>query len=119
VTAPLLSTDQVAWLRDAFRAAGYDARLGPADGLTLWQAAGHTGGWQLRRQILAQTAGLHRADDADPVTVNLVGACDGTRTLREVVTSLAAATDADEGALTAAALARVPRLVERGFLHPR
>jgi methylase of polypeptide subunit release factors len=106
------------WLR-AYRGERLlDACLAPADGLVLWQAAGHAGpaGWQLRRQVLSQQSGLHWTEDAEPLVVNLVGACDGVRPLRVVIKALAEVTGADAAALAEAVLPLVPRLVERGML---
>jgi len=104
------------WLREHAGTGLLAARLKPADGLTLWQAATHDQGWQLTRQVLAQQSGLHRAESADPLAVNVIGACDGVRPLGEVIKELAAATDADPDALASAVLPLVPRLVERGYL---
>jgi methylase of polypeptide subunit release factors len=97
-----------------------DGVYAPAPRLTLWQAARPEpgAGWQLRRQVLSADSGLCWTEDAEPLVVNLIGACDGTRPLREVLRGMAADTGADEAALTEAVLVHLPRLVERGLLLP-
>ncbi|HVF06021.1 MAG TPA: methyltransferase [Frankiaceae bacterium] len=106
--------DRVAWLRDADLGA---ARLTVAGHVTLEQVAtAGAEGWEVAAQALRQHAGLRWRGEVDPIGVALVGACDGTRPLGEVLAVLAAAYDADD--LPAAALPAVRHLVERGFLSP-
>jgi methylase of polypeptide subunit release factors len=105
------------WLRDHDP---LDGRLRPGPGLRLWQRAAPAApdGWRLDRQVLSLTAGLRWAEEADPLVVNLVSACDGSRPVREQLAALAAAGDADLEAVIEAARPHLPHLVERGFLVP-
>lgn len=107
--------DRTAWLRDADLLA---ARLRVAADVTLEQVAtAGAEGWEVATQTLVQHHGLRWRTDLDPVGVALVGACDGTRSLGEVLAVLAAAYEMD--GLETAALPAVRHLVERGFLSPR
>jgi hypothetical protein len=54
----------------------------------------------------------------DPVTLALVGGCDGRLTLGAQLELLATAHDVDAEVLTDAAVPLVAHLVERGFLVP-
>jgi hypothetical protein len=95
------------------------ARLRVADGVTLRQDASRgEDGWQVDRQQLVQSAGLCWVDDVDPVTLALVGGCDGRLTLGAQLELLAAAHDVDVDVLTETAVPLVAHLVERGFLVP-
>jgi methylase of polypeptide subunit release factors len=95
------------------------ARLRVTAGVTLRQDATlGDDGWQVDRQRLAQTTGLHWVDDVDPVTLALVGGCDGRLTLGAQLELLAAAHDVDLDVLTEAAVPLVAHLVERDFLVP-
>ncbi|HWL37603.1 MAG TPA: methyltransferase [Frankiaceae bacterium] len=107
--------DDVAWLRDADLLA---ARLRVAPDVTLEQVAtAGAEGWDVATQTLVRHHGPRWRTDVDPIGVALAGACDGTRTLGEVLAVLAAAYDID--GLADAALPAVRHLVERGFLSPR
>jgi hypothetical protein len=57
-------------------------------------------------------------DDVDPVTLALVGGCDGRLALGAQLELLATAHDVDADVLTEAAVPLVAHLVERGFLVP-
>jgi methylase of polypeptide subunit release factors len=104
--------DRVAWLRSADL---LSAPLAVADGVTLEQVAvPGDEGWEVAAQALVQRSGLSWRGETDPVGVALVGACDGTRPLGEVLAVLAAAYEIDLDA----AVAAVRHLVERGFLSP-
>ncbi len=105
------------WLRDH---EPLDGRYVPGDGLTLWQAAEHTGpdGWRLDRQMLSLQAGLRWSEDADPLVVNVVGACANGKPLRDELVQFAVANDAAPEAVVEAAAPHIPHLVERGFLLP-
>lgn len=107
------------WLRAHPFESLLGARLRAAEGLTLRQDAVRDGdGWQVVRQRLALTTGLHWVDDIDPVTLALVGGCDGTLTLGDQVDLLALANDVDSAVLAEAAGPLVAHLVERGYLEP-
>ncbi len=96
-----------------------DARLKTADELRLSQSAARgEEGWDVQAQVLTQDGGLRWAQEVDPLTVALVGGCDGTARLGDQLALLAAAYDADAAALAAAALPLVAHLVERGMLLP-
>ncbi|GAA0902559.1 methyltransferase [Virgisporangium ochraceum] len=107
------------WLRAHPAPRLLEARLKAVDGLTLRQDASRTDdGWQVDRQRLALTGGLRWVDDVDPVTLALVGGCDGSLTLRDQVDLLAAAHEVDPSVLADAAVPLVAHLVERGYLEP-
>jgi hypothetical protein len=107
------------WLREHPAPALLGARLRVADGVTLRQDASlGEDGWQVDRQRLAQSTGLRWVDDVDPVTLALVGGCDGRLTLGAQLELLATAHDVDAEVLTEAAVPLVAHLVERGFLVP-
>jgi len=104
--------DRVAWLRDA-DLAGAALRV-PVDVALEQVATAGAEGWAVAGQALRQHDGLCWRADVDPVTVALVGACDGTRPLRDVL----AVVEAAYGVPPEAALPAVRLLVERGFLWP-
>lgn len=81
-------------------------------GVTLEQTAVANDGWEVATQVLAQAHGLRWRTEVDPVGVALVGACDGTRTVRELLAVLGAAYEIDGDA----AVRAVGHLVEKGFL---
>jgi Methyltransferase small domain len=111
--------DRQDWLRAHPSPGLLGARLRASGGLTLRQDATlGDGGWQVDRQRLALTTGLRWVDDIDPVTLALVGGCDGSLTLRDQVDLLAAAHDVDAQVLAEAAVPLVAHLVERGYLEP-
>ena len=96
-----------------------DARLVTADALRLQQSASRgADGWGVDTQVLALDGGLRWAQEVDPLTVALVGGCDGSVRLGEQLALLAAAHEAEPAALAAAALPLVAHLVERGMLLP-
>ena len=68
--------------------------------------------------MLALDGGMHWAEEVDPVTVALVGGCDGRTRLGDQLAVLAAAYDTEPAKLAAAALPVVAHLVERGMLLP-
>lgn len=107
------------WLRSRSFEGVLGARLKAADGVVLRQDASLGGdGWEVGRQRLALTTGLCWVDDIDPVTLALVGGCDGTLTLQDQVDLLAAAHEVDPSVLSEAAVPLVAHLVERGYLVP-
>lgn len=104
------------WLRGADLV---QARLVTAPELRLQQSASRgEDGWDVGAQIFALDGGMRWAQEVDPLTVALVGGCDGTVRLGDQLAVLAAAHDASPEALAAAALPLVTHLVERGFLLP-
>lgn len=109
-----------AWLAraDALRSLDLlDARPRVAAGVTLEQSAyAAEEGWEVATQALQQAHGLRWRAELDPVGVALVGACDGTRTVRDLAEVLAAAYEIDRDVLTAGAVRALTHLVERGFL---
>jgi methylase of polypeptide subunit release factors len=94
-------------------------RLVTAPELRLQQGASRgADGWEVGTQILALDGGMRWAQEVDPLTVALVGGCDGTVRLGDQLALLAAAYEAEPAALAAAALPLVTHLVERGMLLP-
>ncbi|WP_211240923.1 DUF7782 domain-containing protein [Hamadaea tsunoensis] len=90
-----------------------------ADGVILRQEAVlGPDGWAVERQILEQQHGLRWAEEIDPLIVSLVGGCDGTVPLRELVALLATAHEAPAELLGVALSGMVRHLVERGILIP-
>ena len=88
-------------------------------GLTLHQEAEiGVSGWDVTRQVLVQTEGLHWSEEIDPVLLALVAGCDGSVALRDQVAVLAAAYGAPVDAFAAMAAVIVPGLIERGFIEP-
>jgi methylase of polypeptide subunit release factors len=110
-----------AWLARAETLRGtdlLDAAPRVAGGVTLEQVAfAGAEGWEVAAQALQQSHGLRWRAELDPVGVALVGACDGTRRLRDLLDVLATAYEVDREALTGGALAAVRHLVGRGFLE--
>jgi methylase of polypeptide subunit release factors len=107
------------WLRSHGREELLGARLTTAPDLALRQDA-HRGpdGWEVDRQQLALTGGLHWAEEIDPVALALVGGCDGSVALRDQLDLLALAHEVDVAVLAEVAVPLVAHLVERGFLLP-
>ena len=89
-----------------------------AGGVTLEQVA-YAGdeGWEVATQTLRQAHGLRWQADVDPVGAALVGACDGTRRLADLLDVLGAAYEIEPDALRDGAVKAVRHLVERGFLE--
>jgi methylase of polypeptide subunit release factors len=75
-------------------------------------------GWAVDRQLLELTTGLRWTEEIDPLIVSLVGGCDGTVSLRDQVTLLAAAHEAPAELLGPALAGMVRHMVERGMLMP-
>ncbi len=104
------------WLRDADL---LNARLVTAPELRLQQSASRgEDGWEVGTQIFALDGGMRWAQEVEPLTVALVGGCDGHARLGDQLAVLAAAYEADPTALAVAALPLVTHLVERGMLLP-
>jgi hypothetical protein len=104
------------WLRGADLLA---ARLVTAPELRLSQSAERGAeGWEVDTQVLALDGGMRWAQEADPITVALVGGCDGRVPLADQLALLAAAHEVHPAALATAALPIVGHLVERGMLLP-
>ena len=95
------------------------ARLTAAPGLRLRQEATQgEEGWEVERQLLSLPDGLRWIEEVDQVAITLVGACNGTVTLRDQVDVLAAAHGVPAELLADVAVPLVSHLVERGILLP-
>lgn len=118
----VLGPEVAAWFDRVGFVRGADllgARLVAAPALRLRQTAARgADGWDVDRQILALESGWRWSQEVDPVTVALVGGCDGSVTLGDQLAVLAAAYDAEPIALATVAIPLVGRLVERGMLLP-
>ncbi|NUR69986.1 MAG: methyltransferase [Hamadaea sp.] len=96
-----------------------DLRLRTAPGLRLRQDATMSpDGWAVERQILELTDGMHWAEEIDPLIVSLVGGCDGSTSLRDLVGLLAAAHEAPSELLALSLAGIVRHLITRGLLLP-
>jgi methylase of polypeptide subunit release factors len=92
------------------------ARVRRASDLRLTQEATHDGeDWAVGRQYVSLTDGLRWSEEVDPVALALISGADGTATVGDQLSVLAAAFDTP--ALTAAAGPIVAHLLERGFLE--
>lgn len=111
--------DRQAWLASTPLSSLLATRFRVAPGVVLKQEASFAaGGWNVDRQMLELTTGLHWIEEIDPLIVSLVGGCDGTVPLRDQIALLAAAHDAPVDLLGAALAGMVRHLVERGILEP-
>ena len=111
--------DRQDWLRSHSFDGLLQARLRLAGDVRLRQEASREGGeWQVDRQLLALGGGARWVEEVDPLTLALVGGCDGTTPLGELLTLLAAAHEIDAGELAAEAVPIVAHLTERGLLLP-
>jgi hypothetical protein len=117
-----LGREVLSWFerQDRVRDTGLlDARLRAHPALHLRQEAVRgPDDWEVTRQALVTDGGLRWTQEVDPVVVALVGGCDGTATLRDQLTVLAAAYDTPVEQLLIAAPLVVGPLVERGLLIP-
>jgi hypothetical protein len=75
-------------------------------------------GWTVTERRLRQTAALCHQGDVDPGVAAIVAACDGGRTLGEVLADVAMAADVSTADVGAAALPIIRRLIEQAFLLP-
>jgi methylase of polypeptide subunit release factors len=124
-THPPSGADVAAWFeRQDWLAAHPDLLAHPlrrAPGLRLSQQASFVddaGDWDVDTQVLAQTTGLGRSQEVDPVALALVSGADGSVPMQEQVAVLASAFDTPEPLLAAMAVPVVTQLLERGFLLP-
>jgi hypothetical protein len=117
-----LGREVLAWFdrQDRVRSTGLlDSHLLAHPALRLTQeAVRDPAGWEVTRQLLVTDGGLRWTQEVDPVVVALVAGCDGTATLRDQLTVLAAAYDTPPEQLLVAAPLVVGPLVERGLLTP-
>jgi hypothetical protein len=111
-------------LRDFLEAHGDDEslqaqrlRVSP-DARLVQRSKPHPEGWAIVQSQLEMTRGLAYTGDADPYVAMMVGRCDGTRPLGELLAELAASVDEDPTTLIPACLQVVRRLIECGFLLP-
>jgi len=92
-------------------------RIGP--GVRLESASESRGeGWEVTGAVLRRRRGLHFSASVDGAMANLVGRCDGIRTLRALARELAEGLGSDLPKLVTSLLPLVRGLVERGFLLP-
>jgi methylase of polypeptide subunit release factors len=107
------------WLRTQSFDGLLDARLRLAGDVRLRQEASREDGeWQVDRQLLALDGGARWVEEVDPLTLALVGGCDGNTPLGELLALLAAAHEIDARELAAEAVPIVAHLTERGLLLP-
>ncbi|MFG1924007.1 methyltransferase [Cryptosporangium sp. NPDC048952] len=118
----VIGPEEQAWFDRVSFVRGADllkTRLVASPALRLRQTASlGADGWDVDRQVLAMESGWRWAQEVDPVTVALVGGCDGSVTLADQLSVLAVAYDAEPVALATVAIPLVGRLVERGMLLP-
>ncbi|MEU6249874.1 methyltransferase [Glycomyces sp. NPDC047010] len=95
----------------------WESRLRVADGTVLQQTAAlGDEGWDVDRQWLQQAHGMRYAEEADPLVVQFLGACNGEAEVRLQVQLLADTYGAEPALLYAQLYPVVKRLIERGFL---
>ena len=75
-------------------------------------------GWVVTERRLRQTAALCHQGDVDPGVAAIVAACDGRRTLGDVLAEVASSADVSASDVGAAALPIIRRLIEQAFLLP-
>ncbi len=75
-------------------------------------------GWLVTERRLRQTAALCHQGDVDPGVAAIVAACDGRRTLGDVLSEVADAAGVSTADVGAAALPIIRRLIEQAFLLP-
>ena len=76
------------------------------------------GGWLVTERRLRQTAALCHQGDVDPGVAAIVAACDGQRTLGDVLAEVTAAAGVSAADMGAAAIPIIRRLIEQAFLLP-
>jgi len=74
------------------------------------------GKWRPASVTLRLNGGLPFSQPLQPVVVEFVSACDGSRTLGELIEELAAKVNADRAQVRQECLAVMRRLIERGFV---
>jgi len=111
--------DRQDWLRARSLDGLLSARLKLAADVQLRQEARRDEGeWRVDRQVLALGDGARWVEEVDPLTLALVGGCDGQTPLGDLLALLAAAHEIDAGELAAEAVPIVAHLTERGLLLP-
>ena len=113
--------DHQAQAASAQRTSALDARYKTAAGLTLTQHAVRDpqAGWQVTQHTLhtpALTLGSHSL--ATQLLVDLVEACDGTRTLREITTQLATGHGHHPDHFASTVQPALQHLLDQGILQP-
>jgi methylase of polypeptide subunit release factors len=112
-----LGPDLARWLDLTLPVDLLDATPRVAADVTLEQTATATNeGWDVAAQAVQRHTGLCDRAELDAVGVALLGGCDGSRTLRDLVAVLASAYGVDADALGAGAVAAIGDLAERGFV---
>jgi hypothetical protein len=72
----------------------------------------------LAAATLSLARGLTYSGDIDSLAADLLAACDGKRTLRELVAEVSSSNDIDVESLSPAVCQAVRDLVQKGFLVP-
>ena len=75
-------------------------------------------GWELASNQLRRIEGLHWSGNVDLAGASVLGRCDGTRSMADLLADLAEALGPDAEKLSASWPATVRRLVQFGFLAP-
>lgn len=108
-----------AYLADLDAAGLLDSRLRLAPGVELRQDATlGDEGWEVGRQLLAQTTGMRHVEEIDPLLVSFLGGCTGEAPVRMLVKLLASAHEAPEPLLAASLSPVIRHFIQRGFLLP-
>jgi hypothetical protein len=90
-----------------------------ADRLVLHQEAERGGdGWQLATQQLTLEAGLRWSETVDQLLVEVVGRCDGSTPVEDLLAKLVADHELDLAEVRGRVGPEIGRLVERGMLRP-
>jgi hypothetical protein len=76
------------------------------------------GVWKFAAATLSLARGLTYSGDIDSSAADLLAACDGKRTLRELVAEVSSSNDIDVESLSPAVCQAVRDLVQKGFLVP-
>lgn len=107
-----------AWLAGSGDAELLEARLKLSEDVRLEQScAARDGVWRPVAMRLHRTGGLGFVGTIDGHGAALLAGCDGTRTVRQQIATLAGALETTSEAITAASLAIIRRLIEQGFLQ--
>ena len=107
------------FLRSTSNEALLDMALAHCPGLHLEQHFEATeAGWSLEGAELRKLLGLQYVGGIDAHGAELIGACNGQRPVRELLTAFAADLGTDVQSVTPGALAVLRRLIEQGFLLP-
>ena len=75
-------------------------------------------GWHPEKIVVRLTKGLHYSGVIDTYIAWVLGQCNGTRTLKQIITTLASTLNAESHKMTEIVLPVVRTLIERGFVLP-